>query len=217
MTKERIVETNEGIQNEITAEMYNVFSKNMNEKGWNNVSTIISKGITKGDLLEIGSGPGYVGLELKSRVPISSLTGLEISPAMIKIAQKNALEYHENVNYVLGSGEKIHFPNCSFDGVFSNGSLHEWEHPIDTFNEIFRVLKNGGRFCITDLRRDVSKIKYMLIRSTTKPKEMRSGLKSSLKAAYTKNEIEKLLNDSSLSDAEVINDFFGLTVFGMKS
>lgn len=107
--------------------------------------------------------------------------------------------------------------HCSFDGVFSNGSLHEWEHPIDTFNEIFRVLKNGGRFCITDLRRDVSKIKYMLIRSTTKPKEMRSGLKSSLKAAYTKNEIGKLLNNSSLSDAEVINDFFGLTVFGMKS
>lgn len=84
-------------------------------------------------------------------------------------------------------------------------------------NEIFRVLKNGGRFCITDLRRDVSKIKYMLIRSTTKPKEMRSGLKSSLEAAYTKNEIGKLLNNSSLSDAEVINDFFGLTVFGMKS
>ena len=47
------------------------------------------------------------------------------------------------------------FDDSSFDAVISNGSLHEWEDSKRVFNEIYRVLRQGGRYCITDLRRDV--------------------------------------------------------------
>lgn len=67
----------------------------------------------------------------------------------------------------------------SFVTVISNGSLHEWEHPIRAFHEISRVLRPGGRYCITDLRRDVHPLKQAMVYQSTQPKEMRPGLVTS--------------------------------------
>lgn len=48
---------------------------------------------------------------------------------MIKLANKNAKDYgfEKRVNYVEANRMHMPFPNNSFDGVFFNGSLHEWE------------------------------------------------------------------------------------------
>lgn len=88
MVKARVLETNEGIQNESTVETFDLFARSMRDKGWNGVDGMISSGIKGGDVLEIGPGPGYVGLELAKKLHPSSLTGCEISPAMIRFAKK---------------------------------------------------------------------------------------------------------------------------------
>ncbi|WP_283610785.1 class I SAM-dependent methyltransferase [Faecalispora anaeroviscerum] len=120
---------------------------------------MIASGIQGGNVLEIGPGPGYVGLELAKKLSLASLTGCEISSAMIRFAEKNAAEYGISARYVPGNCMKMSFEDDSFDTVISNGSLHEWENPIRAFNEIYRVLRTGGRYCITDLRRDVHPLK----------------------------------------------------------
>jgi len=149
----RVVETNEGIQDNLTVEVFDVFAKGMRDRHWNNVDTILSTGITNGSALEIGPGPGYVGLEWLRQTHGTTLTGCEISKAMIAMAQRNSIAYGltDRTAYVEGSGLLVLFPDHSFDSVFSNGSLHEWEDPLQVFNEIFRVLKPGGRFFITSL------------------------------------------------------------------
>jgi ubiquinone/menaquinone biosynthesis C-methylase UbiE len=108
------------------------------------------------------------------------------------------------------------FEDESFDTVISNGSLHEWENPIRSFNEIYRVLRPGGRYCITDLRRDVHPLKRTLVYLSTQPKEMRPGFITSLNAAYTASEITELLRHSNLCGAKVTDDFFGLCIAGEK-
>lgn len=214
MVKSRVIETNEGIQNEATVEMFDAFARSMRDKGWNGVDSMISSGVKGGDVLEIGPGPGYVGLELAKKTCASSLTGCEISPAMIRFAQKNAAEYGISARYVLGNCMQMPFEDQSFDTVISNGSLHEWENPIRTFNEIYRVLRRGGRYCITDLRRDVHPLKKAMVYLSTQPKQMRPGLIASLNAAYTTNEITELLRHSNLSGAKVTADFLGLCITG---
>lgn len=163
MIKTRVIETNEGIQNEITVEAFDLFARSMRDKGWNGVDGMIASGIQGGDMLEVGPGPGYVGLELAKKMNTTSLTGCEISPAMIRFAEKNSAEYGIPARYVLGNCMEMPFVSESFDTVISNGSLHEWENPIRTFNEIYRVLRAGGRYCITDLRRDVHPLKKAMV------------------------------------------------------
>lgn len=216
MVKNRVIETNEGIQNEVTVESFDVFARNMRDRGWNGVDGMIASGIKGGDVLEVGPGPGYVGLELAAKIHPASLTGCEISPAMLRFAEKNAAEYGISARYVQGNCMNMPFEDESFDTVISNGSLHEWEDPIRAFNEIFRVLRAGGRYCITDLRRDVHPLKKMMVYFSTHPKEMRPGLISSLNAAYTSYEITELLRHSNLHNATVANDFFGLCIAGQK-
>lgn len=216
MVKARVIETNEGIQNEVTVEMFDIFARSMRDKGWNGVDGMIASGIRGGDILEIGPGPGYVGLELVKRIPPTSFTGCEISPSMLRFAEKNSAEYGIPARYVLGNCMEMPFEDESFDTVISNGSLHEWENPIRAFNEIFRVLRSGGRYCITDLRRNVHPLKKAMVYLSTQPKQMRPGLITSLNAAYTVSEITELLRHSDLHGAKVSNDFFGLCIAGEK-
>lgn len=137
---------------------------------------------------------------------------------MIKLAEKNAGDYglEKRSSYVECSGMDLPFPDCSFDAVFSNGSLHEWEDPVKVFNEINRVLKSGGRLCLTDMRRDVNPLIKWLIYFSTKPKGIRPGFLTSLAASYTVDEINRLLNKSDLKETVVGKEFFGLWIIGKK-
>ncbi|BDF69242.1 hypothetical protein CE91St41_02230 [Oscillospiraceae bacterium] len=216
MMKARVVETNVGIQDEITVEMFDGFARDMRDKGWNGVSDMLACGLKPGELLEVGPGPGYVGLEVAKALGISTLTGCEISPAMIAVAEKNAAEYGIPARYVRGNAMEMPFPDGSFDCVVSNGSLHEWEQPRRVLDEIYRVLRPGGRYCITDLRRDVAAWKKWFICATTKPAALRPGYRSSLAAAYTPPEIAELLAGSRLSGAKVEAGFFSLCISGGK-
>jgi ubiquinone/menaquinone biosynthesis C-methylase UbiE len=218
MPKLRIPETNDGIQDAITVEIYDRFSQNMRDRGWNNVDTFLKMGIGKGSVLEIGPGPGYTGLELLKAAPGASLTGCEISPEMIRLARKNAKDYglEKRAQYAEGNCMRMPFDSESFDAVFSNGSMHEWVEPLKVFHEINRVLKPGGVFCISDMRRDVNTLLKWLIYSMAKPREIKPGFITSLNASYTVEEMRALLDRSDLKYGAVKKDFFGITVSGKK-
>ena len=138
-------------------------------------------------------------------------------PEALPIARKNAAEYGLPADYVLGSAMDLPFPDGSFDCVVSNGCLHEWETPRRVFDEIWRVLRPGGRFCVTDLRRDAAPWKQWLLWLLVRYRPLRTGLQSSMAAAYTVPELEAILRQTRLADAQVRRTFLGLCVCGAKS
>ena len=174
MTRPRVVETDSGIQGEFNVANYDEMQRRLRDKGWIETKDIIKSGITKGCALEIGSGPGYLGLEWLKQTEGTTLKGLDISKDMLSIAERNAKEYglSERVEYIHGRGDKIPFEDESFDSAFTNGSLHEWSNPEETFNEIWRVLKREGKFFISDLRRDMFFLVRWFLWINTKQKEI---------------------------------------------
>ena len=218
MLRLRIVETDSGIQGEFIVTAYDEMQRKLRDKGWIETKDIIKSGITKGCALEIGSGPGYMGLEWLKQTEGTTLKGLDISKDMLSIAERNAKEYglSERVEYIHGRGDRIPFEDESFDSAFTNGSLHEWSNPKETFNEIWRVLKKEGKLFISDLRRDMFFLVRWFLWINTKPKEIRPGLITSIDASYTPGELREIAKATKLSNCYVTGNPIGLKLTGIK-
>lgn len=218
MTRARVPETNQGIQGEFTVEIYNQMQRRLRDKGWMETRDIIKSGITYGLALEIGPGPGYLGLEWLKTTKGTILKGLDISADMIVIAERNARAYElsDRVEYIHSSGADLPFEDGSFDAVFTASSLHEWSEPKETLREIWRVLKTGGRVFISDFRRDVFPLLKWCLWLIAKPKAIRPGLLTSIRAAYTPDEIRALIRETELSSCQVAGSPFGLKISGIK-
>jgi ubiquinone/menaquinone biosynthesis C-methylase UbiE len=218
MTRSRVPETDHGIEDEFTIEIYDQMQRRLRDKGWIETRDIIKSGITYGYVLEVGPGPGYLGLEWLNHTEDTKLKGLDISSEMVAVAERNAKEYglSERVEYIQSSGEKMPFNDETFDAVFTNGSLHEWSQPQMTFNEIWRVLKTGGRVFISDLRRDMFLLMKWFMWLNTKPKQIRPGLITSINAAYTPDELRELVKGTALARCDVVGNPIGLKLTGKK-
>jgi ubiquinone/menaquinone biosynthesis C-methylase UbiE len=191
----------------------------MRNRGWLETGLIIKEGITTVLALEVGPGPGYLGLEWLKKTAGTRLNGLDISEDMLALARKNAAEYglSDRVKYIAGDARKMPFEDGHFDAVFTNGSLHEWAHPEEILNEIMRVLKPGGKYVISDLRRDIiAPIKWFLWMMTG-PKEMHHGLITSLNASYTLPEVETMLSRTNLQGCRVSKNPLGIVISGKKT
>jgi ubiquinone/menaquinone biosynthesis C-methylase UbiE len=218
MTHSRIPETDHGIQGEITVTNYDLMQRHLRDKGWIETKALLENGITSGRALEIGHGPGYLGLEWLKNTQNTTLTGLDISPDMHKLVKHNAQLYglSSRVDYHLGNCDHLPFEDNTFDAVFTNGSLHEWSNPIIAFNEIWRVLKPGSSYFISDLRRDMNFFVRAFLWWGTQPANIRPGLITSINAAYTSCELEAMLQKTSLINGKVVGNLIDVSVFGIK-
>jgi ubiquinone/menaquinone biosynthesis C-methylase UbiE len=219
MAKPRIPETDQGIQGADIVAEYDRMQRTLRDRGWTETNLLLQHGMASGHALEIGHGPGYLGLEWLKHTSGTNLTGLDISPDMQALAKRNAQEYglSGRTDYKLGNGSRLPFPDNSFDLVFTNGSLHEWADPRGTFDEIARVLAPGGRYLISDLRRDMNPLALAFLWLGCQPASMRLGLMSSINAAYTVPELRDLLAGTRLAEASVECNFIGNLIVGRKN
>ena len=218
MTRSRVPETNQGIQGQVTVEIYDQMQRKLRDRGWIETRDITKSGITQGLALEIGPGPGYLGLEWLKNTQGTTLKGLDISADMIAVAERNARAYglDQRVEYVQSSGAKLPFEDGLFDGVLTASSLHEWSEPKETFHEVWRVLKAGGRLFISDFRRDIFPLLKWCLWLIARPKAIRPGLLTSINAAYTPHEVRTLIRETELSSCEVTGTPVGLKVIGTR-
>ena len=217
--RSRVPETNHGIQGQFTVEIYDQMQRRLRDHGWIESREIIECGITQGLALEIGPGPGYLGLEWLKNNQGTTLRGLDISPDMITLAQRNARTYglERRAEYIQGNGNRLPFEDGAFDAVFTASSLHEWSDPKEIFHEAWRVLKSGGKLLVMDFRRDMFQLIKWGLWFIAKPKEIRTGLISSINAAYTPDEVRTLIRETGLSSCAVTGNPMGLKVMGIKN
>lgn len=113
--------------------------------------------ITPGQVvLDLGSGAGndcFVARELVGET--GRVIGLDFSEAMVERAKENLKRLgHSNMEFLVGDIEDIPLPANSIDVVISNCVLNLIPNKDVVLNNIYRVLKPGGCFAISDIVTD---------------------------------------------------------------
>jgi len=115
-----------------------------------------------GVILDIGTGPGRLPIEITKRVRNVKVIGIDLSEDMVKIARKNADKegLTNRVEFKVGSAYDTGFKDGSIDLVVSTGVVHHLKEPVNAFNEIYRILRRGGEAWIYDGRKDVTRVEF---------------------------------------------------------
>jgi ubiquinone/menaquinone biosynthesis C-methylase UbiE len=120
------------------------------------VADDVAMELVTGSVLDVGTGPGRLVVEIARRRPNLRITGLDLSQTMLALAKRNfARAGLRGVELRLGDVADLPFPTGTFGLVVSTSSFHHWRDPVRGLKECVRVLAPGGKCLIYELRRDV--------------------------------------------------------------
>jgi ubiquinone/menaquinone biosynthesis C-methylase UbiE len=154
-------------------------------------------------LLEIGCGLGTDLLQFARGG--AAATGVDLTPARIELVKKRFALEGIPVDAHVASAENLPFPNASFDAVYSLGSLHHTPNTQKSVDEVYRVLKPGGRIITMLYHKDsihvylgapLFKITHKLRAGARSLVEdwvrVYDGAENPLGKAYSKSELRKM-------------------------
>lgn len=154
--------------------------------------------IKSGDVVvDLGSGAGndcFIAREIAG--PSGKIIGIDMTVAMIDKARLNAEKLgFNNVEFRMGEIENMPITSNVADVIVSNCVLNLVPDKAKAFNEIFRVLKPGGHFSISDVV-----IKGELPSGLKSDAEMYAGCVS---GAIIKEEYLGLIKDAGFENISV--------------
>ena len=196
-------------------------------------------GIKKGDtVIDLGSGAGNDVFIARSLVGDEGrVVGLDFTEEMLAKANKNNLKLgYKNVEFKLGEIEQMPFENNLADVVVSNCVLNLVPDKKKAFSEIYRILKPGAHFCVSDivikgeLNPELRKSAAMYAGCVSGALQQEEYLDTILKSGFENVEIKKTkridlpndllknyLDDEGIkSYKENVKGIFSITVVGFK-
>lgn len=111
-------------------------------------------GTKPGDVvLDLGSGAGIDAFVARRIVGESGrIIGVDMTPEMLSRARENAAKLgYDNVEFRAGEIEALPIDDASIDVVVSNCVLNLVPNKAGAFAEIYRVLRPGAYFCVSDI------------------------------------------------------------------
>ncbi|MEP0545647.1 MAG: arsenite methyltransferase [Rhodothermales bacterium] len=104
-------------------------------------------------VLDLGSGAGIDAFVARRIVgETGRVVGVDFTPEMVAKARANAARLgYDNVTFVEGEIEALPLDDASIDVALSNCVLNLVPDKARAFAEVYRVLRPGGHFCISDV------------------------------------------------------------------
>jgi ubiquinone/menaquinone biosynthesis C-methylase UbiE len=166
------------------------------------VQRALGLGVDGGMILDVGTRVGLIPLKILWQNENYFAIGMDRSTAMIDRARATAAawELDERAFFQVGDARKMRLKTAYFDLVISDSTLHVFDDPLSVLREINRVLKPKGGLLIRDLLRPsrLQMQRKIEEHSTRYGAGMRRHIETSLRAAFTRDEIEGLARASGL-------------------
>ncbi|MGW9631703.1 methyltransferase domain-containing protein [Agromyces sp. NPDC055520] len=103
-------------------------------------------------ILDVGSGPGTITIDLARRVRPGTVVGIDASAEVVGAATGLAAsEGVANVEFVVGDAYALDFDDDSFDIVHAHQVLQHLARPVDALREFRRVVRPGGIVAARDV------------------------------------------------------------------
>ncbi len=152
-------------------------------------------------VLDLGSGAGYDCFLAANKVGGSGkVIGVDMTPQMIEKARRNAENSnYRNVEFRLGEIEKLPVADNSVDAVISNCVVNLSTDKQKVFQEVFRVLKPGGRLIVADI-----------VLSKKLPDSIRNDVSAytcCVSGALLKNDYLEILKHNGFKNIEIMKEF----------
>jgi ubiquinone/menaquinone biosynthesis C-methylase UbiE len=97
-------------------------------------------------IVDVGCGTGRLLRAASVRWPEAQLLGVDPAERMVSEAKR----LNPNVTFKLASAESLPLPDQTADLVLTSLSFHHWANQTKGLQEIARVLRPGGLFCLAD-------------------------------------------------------------------
>ena len=140
-------------------------------------------------ILDIGCGGGATLQRLLKRSQGSTVYGIDISEESVaKARQVNARVLNKQVFVCQGSAEQLPYDDETFDLVTAVETVYFWPHLPACFQEVRRVLKQGGKFAIL----------IEVVEGDSMWTNVVEGMK-----VYSPEELQALLNEAGFIHTEI--------------
>jgi ubiquinone/menaquinone biosynthesis C-methylase UbiE len=119
------------------------------------VKDVLDFGITKGDLLDLGTGTAQIPVHFCLTCPDVRIMAVDMAVNMLDLARYNieVAGVTERVQLAQCDAKDLPQSDATFDAVISNSIVHHIPDPMICLSEAVRVTKAGGRLFIRDLMR----------------------------------------------------------------
>lgn len=163
--------------------------------------------ITTGKCLDIGTGHGFLGIEL-AKITELEMYFVDLDPEALEMARKNAAanKLKNPLHFVGADVCALPFEDDFADLVISRGSLWFWKDQVKGLQEIHRVIKPGGTAFVGG---GLGRYTPATIRKRLKGKRRKTlearGEKGFLKGA----ELEEVVRKTGISNYRLLADVEG--------
>lgn len=103
-------------------------------------------------IVELGCGGGTNVQRLLEKYPEANVTAIDYSPvSVVEATRRNHKAIDADRCQVLqGNVAELPFPDACFDLATAFETIYFWPGPLESFQQVYRVLKPGGRFMIVN-------------------------------------------------------------------
>jgi ubiquinone/menaquinone biosynthesis C-methylase UbiE len=155
-------------------------------------------------VLDVGCGPGIVTEALSPYV--QTIVAYDLSPQMVEAARIRCTSAGlYNVEYETGMIESLPYEDEHFDRVVSRLVMHHLPETNKAFNEMYRVLKKGGKLILADIISDEERQKEMLhntLEVLRDPSHIKMLALSELKEGLESSGFDIVFEDSWVKERE---------------